>query len=258
MRAVPKHIGIIMDGNRTWATAQGLDAAAGYRAGCRAISSVVREAARQGVAAVTLYTFSVDNWQRPQQEIDAIFASLIDLLAAEAQPLADAGIALCAVGATRHLPAQLQDALAAAQALASREPRLRVAFALNYGGREDIFSAVQHLMREVEQGERAAADITAQHLEAQLATRTLPPLDLVIRTAGQLRLSNFLLWQAAYAAAVRGHALARLRCRGVRALHRDLRTKKPDLRQIRPSRPVARTCRQCACGDGKGGGHDTL
>lgn len=199
MPTMPRHIGIIMDGNRTWAKAQGLEAAAGYRAGCDAISTVAREAARQGISAVTFYTFSVDNWQRPKHEIDAIFASLIDLLAAEALPLADEGIAMCAIGATQQLPPQLQEAFAAAEAHAPHEPRLRLAFALNYGGREDIFSAVQHLMRQVEQGERAAADVTAQHLEACLATRALPPLDLIIRTAGQHRLSNFLLWQAAYA-----------------------------------------------------------
>jgi undecaprenyl diphosphate synthase len=199
MNTVPKHVGLIMDGNRTWASGRGLETTEGYRAGCRAIAELVREAARQGIEALTLYTFSVDNWKRPQHEIDAIFASLIDLLALEAKAFAEEGIAVCAIGATRQLPSALQESFANAEAMAPGAPRLRVAFALNYGGREDIFSAVQQLMRAVERGERSLDTLTARDLEALLATRMLPPLDLIIRTAGQHRLSDFLLWEAAYA-----------------------------------------------------------
>lgn len=199
MDKAPKHIGLIMDGNRTWATRRGLETTEGYRAGCRAIAELVREAARQGIEALTLYTFSVDNWKRPQHEIDAIFASLIDLLALEAEAFAEEGIAICAIGATRQLPSPLQESFASAEAKAPQAPRLRVAFALNYGGREDIFSAVQQLMRAVERGERSLDTLTARDIEAQLATCMLPPLDLIIRTAGQHRLSDFLLWEAAYA-----------------------------------------------------------
>jgi undecaprenyl diphosphate synthase len=199
MLLVPKHIGIVMDGNRTWARARGLDPAAGYRPGCQAIPPVAREAARLGISALTLYAFSVENWQRPAREIDAIFASLLDMLATEAEALADAGIALRAIGDAAKLPQALQQALARAEALAPANPRTTVAFALNYGGREDIFNAMQRLMIRIEAGETKAADLTQHDLEAGLSTRNLAPLDLIIRAAGQQRLSNFLLWQAAYA-----------------------------------------------------------
>jgi len=199
MPAIPRHIGIIMDGNRTWARAQGLDAADGYHAGCLAIPPVAREAARLGVSALTLFTFSVDNWQRPQAEIDSIFAALTNMIASEARALAEDGIALCAIGALDGLPAGLQRAIAEANALAPAEPLTTVAFALDYGGREDILRAVQGVLAQVERGAKKAADFSANDLEAGLATGALAPLDLIIRTAGQQRLSNFLLWQAAYA-----------------------------------------------------------
>jgi undecaprenyl diphosphate synthase len=199
MQTLPQHIGIVMDGNRTWASTRGLDATEAYRAGCRSISSVVREAARRDIRAVTLYTFSVDNWQRPGHEIHAIFTALDEFLAAEAEPLAAAGVALCMLGISEGLPEQLLGAFAAATTLAPRDPCLRVGFAVNYGGRQDIFAAVQQLAGEVERGQRTTASLTARDLEIHLHTHTLPPLDLIIRTAGQHRLSNFLLWQAAYA-----------------------------------------------------------
>lgn len=199
MQARPQHIGIIMDGNRTWAAARGLDVTEAYRAGCRSISSVVREAARQDIRAITLYTFSVDNWKRPEREIRAIFAALDELLTAEAQSLAAAGIAISTVGSPEGLPEHLQRAFSAAAALAPGEPCSRVAFALNYGGREDIFAAIQQLAGEIERGQRSTAELTTHDLETHLSTRALPAVDLIIRTAGQHRLSNFLLWQAAYA-----------------------------------------------------------
>lgn len=195
----PQHIGIIMDGNRTWAKARGLVPEAGYSAGCLAIPAVAREAARLGVRALTLYTFSVENWQRPANEVAAIFDALVEMLDAEAQPLADAGIALRTVGDCRRLPGPLLDALARASACAPAAPRLTVCFALNYGGREDIFESVQRLLARVEAGEMRASDVRQEDLDAGLATSKLPPLDLIIRAAGQHRLSNFLLWQAAYA-----------------------------------------------------------
>jgi undecaprenyl diphosphate synthase len=199
MLAIPQHIGIVMDGNRTWARARGLDPAAGYRPGCQAIPPVAREAARLGISALTLYTFSVENWQRPPREIEAIFASLLEMLASEAEALAEAGIALRAIGDAEKLPQPLREAFARAEALAPAAARTTVAFALNYGGREDIFKAMQRLMAKVEAGETKAADLTPHDLEAGLATSDLAPLDLIIRAAGQQRLSNFLLWQAAYA-----------------------------------------------------------
>jgi undecaprenyl diphosphate synthase len=199
MTQVPRHIGIVMDGNRTWARARGLPAAQGYRPGCQAIAPVAREAARQGVEALTLYTFSVENWERPPEEIEAIFAALIDMLATQASTLADEGIALRAIGAPGRLPENLRRAFADAESLAPKTPRTTIAFALNYGGREEIFRACQALMSKVESGQVRVSDFAQSDLEAELATSALPPLDLIIRAAGQQRLSNFLLWQAAYA-----------------------------------------------------------
>lgn len=199
MHARPEHVGIVMDGNRTWASARGLGPIEAYRAGCRSISSVVREAARRDVRAVTLYTFSVDNWQRPNHEIQAIFDALCELIAAEAGPVAAAGIELRMLGVGDGLPGRLRNEFAAAAALAPSEPHLCVNFAINYGGREDIFAAVLQLANEIERGQRTTAGLTMRDLEAHLWTKALPPLDLVIRTAGKQRLSNFLLWQAAYA-----------------------------------------------------------
>jgi len=199
MNAIPRHIGIIMDGNRTWARALGLDPAEGYRAGCLAIPPVAREAARLGISALTLYTFSVDNWQRPKAEIDAIFTSLIGMLTTVAQELAADGIAIRTVGDLTPLPSDLRDAFATAEYFAPSTPRTTLAFALNYGGREDIVQAMRSILAEVESGHKRASAVTAADVEHHLSTSALAPLDLIIRTAGQQRLSNFLLWQAAYA-----------------------------------------------------------
>jgi undecaprenyl diphosphate synthase len=199
MSAIPRHIGIIMDGNRTWARARGMDPAEGYRAGCLAIPPVAREAARLGISALTLYTFSVDNWQRPKAEIEAIFTSLIGMLATVAQELAKDGIAIRTIGDLMPLPADLRDAFATAGHFAPPSPRTTLAFALNYGGREDIVQAMQGILAQVESGHKRAAEVTAADVEQHLSTSALAPLDLIIRTAGQQRLSNFLLWQAAYA-----------------------------------------------------------
>jgi len=188
---VPRHVAIIMDGNGRWAKARGLPRAAGHRAGAEAARAVLRAAGEAGVECLTLYAFSSENWRRPAQEISDLTGLLRFYLKRELQSLHREGIRLRILGDHTAFDADVAAMVDRAVAKTANNRRMTLAIALNYGARAEIVNAAR----------RAAAKgaIDEAAIEAELDTAELPPLDLIIRTSGEHRLSNFLLWQAAYA-----------------------------------------------------------
>jgi undecaprenyl diphosphate synthase len=190
-RPVPRHVAIIMDGNGRWAEARGLPRAAGHREGSESVRAVTRAARRIGIEALTLYAFSVQNWARPRAEVEALMHLLAEYLESQRGELLENGIRLNAIGELDRLPGFVQDKLASVRAESARGTGMVLTLALSYGGREEIANAARAAARSGKVDEAA--------LEAALWTAGLPELDLLVRTSGERRISNFLLWQAAYA-----------------------------------------------------------
>jgi undecaprenyl diphosphate synthase len=198
-RPVPRHIAIVMDGNGRWAEGRGLPRVAGHRAGSESVRSVAREARRIGVRALTLYAFSAQNWERPPEEVSALMDLLREFLLSERAELIDNQIRLCAVGQVEKLPPHVADPLAELIEATRSQSEMVLTLALSYGSREELAQAARALAAEVAEGRRAPEAIDEPALHGKLWTRDLPDLDLLLRTGGERRLSNFLLWQAAYA-----------------------------------------------------------
>jgi undecaprenyl diphosphate synthase len=201
---VPAHVAIVMDGNGRWAEARGLTRIAGHREGSESVRSVTREARRVGVRFLTLYAFSAQNWQRPPDEVEALMDLLREYLLKERAELTDNQIRLSAIGEIDKLPPRVTEPLAELRAvtaaLAKERPNEMVlTLALSYGSREEIVSAASGLAAEVKAGRLDPAAIDEAALAKRLWTADMPDPDLVIRTGGERRLSNYLLWQAAYA-----------------------------------------------------------
>jgi undecaprenyl diphosphate synthase len=191
-RPLPRHVAVIMDGNGRWAEQRGLPRVAGHREGAESVRDVTRTARRVGVPALTLYAFSAENWGRPEPEVDALMGLLADFLEAERQEMMENQIRLHAIGELTRLPEAVQRKLAEVRAETAANEGMTLTLALSYGGRQEIVAAAR----------RAAArspDFSADDLEAALWTAGLPALDLLVRTSGERRISNFLLWQCAYA-----------------------------------------------------------
>ena len=197
--APPRHIAIIMDGNGRWAKARGLHRVAGHAEGVHSVRAVVRECRALGVEALTLYSFSTENWKRPAAEVDALMGLLVHYLEVERSEILDNGIRLSHAGDATRLPANVQEALFELEAASAHCDRMVLNLALSYGAREEITRAVRSIAGRVARGELAVDDIVEATIDASLDTAGLPDPDLVIRTSGELRLSNFLLWQVAYA-----------------------------------------------------------
>ena len=193
-RPLPRHVAVIMDGNGRWAEARGLPRVAGHREGSESVRAVTREARRIGLQALTLYAFSVQNWARPPEEVDALMRLLAEYLDSERRELEENQIRLHAVGELSRLPGFVRERLDAAMAGSRRQQGMVLTLALSYGGREELVQAARRAAQQRGQG-----GIDAAALEAALWTEGLPELDLLIRTSGERRISNFLLWQAAYA-----------------------------------------------------------
>jgi undecaprenyl diphosphate synthase len=196
---VPGHVAIIMDGNGRWAKARGLPRAAGHRQGAEAARKVIRAAGEAGVQCLTLYAFSSENWRRPETEISDLMGLLRFYIGAELDSLHKEGIRLVILGDYKAFPADVAKMVDEAVARTAVNSRMTLAIALNYGSRAELVNAARRIAERVASGELAPADIDDAAIEAELDTAGLPPLDLVIRTSGEHRLSNFLLWQAAYA-----------------------------------------------------------
>jgi len=189
--SVPRHVAIIMDGNGRWAKARGLPRAAGHRAGAEAARAVLRAAGEAGIECLTLYAFSSENWRRPAQEISDLTGLLRFYIQRELNSLHKEGIRLKILGDHKAFEADVAAMVDKAVAKTAANRRMTLAIALNYGGRTEIVRAAR--------AAAAAGTIDEAAIERELDTRDLPPLDLLIRTSGEHRLSNFLLWQAAYA-----------------------------------------------------------
>ena len=196
---VPGHVAIIMDGNGRWARQRGLPRTAGHRAGVKAVRAVVEESVRQGVRVLTLFAFSSENWRRPAAEVSVLLQLFMSTLRGEVRRLNESGVRLLVVGERGAFPDKLQARIAGAEEQTASNRALILQIAANYGGRWDITRAARRLAAAVAVGELAPEAIDEAAVAARLAFADSRDPDLFIRTGGEQRLSNFLLWQAAYA-----------------------------------------------------------
>jgi undecaprenyl diphosphate synthase len=195
---LPVHIAIIMDGNGRWAKKRSLHRIEGHRAGIRTVREIVRAAGSIGIGYMTLYTFSSENWNRPPGEVMGLMDLLSETLEKEVPELHKNHVRLKTIGNTSALPKRSREALAAAIAETSANDGLTLVLALNYGGRDEILQAARKIAASVKRGLLDPGDITPEIIESALDTAGIPDPDLLIRTSGEYRLSNFLLWQLAY------------------------------------------------------------
>lgn len=195
---VPRHVAIIMDGNGRWAKKRGLPRAAGHRAGAEALRKALQAAADHGVEVLTIYAFSSENWRRSQEEISDLTALMRFYLTRELKTLEKEGVRLSLIGDYSAFDAELVERLEGAVERTADNTRLTLVIALNYGSRSEITHAVRSLAAKAAIGEISSQSIDEAAISAELQTANLPELDLLIRTSGEVRLSNFLLWQAAY------------------------------------------------------------
>ena len=198
-RNLPGHIGIIMDGNGRWAQLRGEPRAAGHKEGAVAVRRTVRAARRLGLRALTLYAFSEQNWERPEIEVDALMQLLREFLLSERDEILDNGIRLNAVGNLGRLPALVRAVLDPLRKESDSNHEMTLTLALSYGGREEIVNAVRELAKAVAAGRMRPEDVTPETLRAHIPSLSVGDPDLVIRTGGERRISNFLLYGLAYA-----------------------------------------------------------
>jgi len=195
---LPRHVAVIMDGNGRWAEQRGLTRLQGHRVGKDSVRAVVESARRLGVEYLSLFAFSTENWHRPPKEVDGLMHLLRRYLASEVDKMMKHGIRLIAVGTLRRLPPAVREALRSAIAATRGNKGMTVILAVSYGGREELTRAMRAMARKVRQGkldpDRITSDVVSQHL----ATKGVPDPDLLIRTSGEMRISNFFLWQVAY------------------------------------------------------------
>jgi undecaprenyl diphosphate synthase len=196
---LPRHVAIIMDGNGRWAGLQGLPRVEGHRAGITAVREVVETAARSGVETLTLYAFSVENWKRPQLEIDALMELLKEYLSRELGTLLEHSIRFESIGRLDGLPADVQEDVRSAIAATSTNDGMRFIIALNYGGRTELVDAFRAALEDTRDGNLDPADLDESWIADHLYTAGVADPDLLIRTSGELRISNFMLYQIAYA-----------------------------------------------------------
>ena len=195
---LPDHVAIIMDGNGRWATSRDLPRLEGHRVGRESVRTVVRTAAKIGIPYLTLYTFSLENWQRPEDEVQGLMIILEEVLRAEYEELNKNGVQLRAIGRLDLLPDDTRRALDDTMSRLKHNDRMILTLALSYGGRAEIVDATRRIAKEVKEGKIDPEDIDDSTLQRSLYDPEIPDPDLLIRTSGELRISNFLLWQIAY------------------------------------------------------------
>lgn len=195
---LPRHVAIIMDGNGRWATQRGLTRITGHRRGKQSVQEIVEAARRLGIPYLSLYAFSTENWQRPRDEVAALMRFLRHYLAAELKKMMKNGIRLLAIGNLRRLPREVQVALRQTIEDTRDNTGMTVILAVSYGAREEITDAVRAIARRVRRGDIDPEDVDQELVASHLGTAGVPDPDLLIRTSGEMRLSNFLLWQLAY------------------------------------------------------------
>ena len=199
LAVLPAHVAIIMDGNGRWAKERSLPRVEGHRRGAESVRSVLRTAARLGVKYLTLYAFSVENWNRPQGEVDTLMKYLARYLKSEQREMNDNNVKLQAIGQTSRLPKFVRDQLEATRESLSQNTGTTLTLALSYGGRTELVDAVRGIAEKARDGEIDPAKISEQTISGHLYTSDMPDPDLLIRTSGEMRVSNFLLWQISYA-----------------------------------------------------------
>lgn len=196
---LPEHVAIIMDGNGRWAKKKGNERIFGHQNGVKAVRETVEAAAEIGISYLTLYAFSTENWNRPRTEIDALMSLLVNTLDSETKTLMDNNIRLHAIGDLESLPGKVRTHLLATIQKTSVNTGMQLNLALSYSARWEILDAVKTIGRKIESGELKTRELTCEHFTDFLQTGDIPDPELLIRTSGEYRVSNFLLWQIAYA-----------------------------------------------------------
>jgi undecaprenyl diphosphate synthase len=196
---LPRHVAIIMDGNGRWAAQRGQPRIAGHRAGVEAVRAAVDTGARLGLGALTLYAFSTENWKRPRYEVDALMRMLRKYLRIELEEIHKQNIRFQTIGRIEALAPRVRDEIARASDHTAANTGMVLSVALNYGGRAEIVDACRAAAQKFQESGESLEGLSEADIEQELYTRNVPELDLLVRTSGELRISNFLLWQIAYA-----------------------------------------------------------
>jgi undecaprenyl diphosphate synthase len=196
---LPRHVAVIMDGNGRWAKSRHLPRVEGHRRGADSAREIIRTAGEVGIKYLTLYAFSAENWNRPKDEVDALMKYLVHYLKTETSELNKSNVRLEVIGQIWRLPENVQEHLRKSIATLSKNNGLTLVMALSYGSRIEIVDAVRQIAEKVKSGKIEPADITEKVISDHLWTRSVPDPDLLIRTSGEMRVSNFLLWQISYA-----------------------------------------------------------
>ena len=196
---LPRHVAIIMDGNGRWAKAHRLNVAMGHRQGTETLREIIRHTDDLGIEALTIFAFSTENWRRSAEEVAALMQLILDFFASEIDELDEKGVRILILGEKDALPEKQREVLTEAENRTAKNTGLRLNIALNYGSRAELTRAARRLAEKVQAKELCFEDVTEEALGAELYTAGQPDVDLLIRTSGEMRLSNFLLWQCAYA-----------------------------------------------------------
>ena len=195
---LPNHLAVIMDGNGRWAEKRSLDRVEGHRRGAESVRNIVRTSREIGISYLTLFAFSSENWSRPRLEVDALMILLKNYLETELQEMLDNNIRLMAIGDLIRLPKEVQTVLQETMKKTAQAKGMTLTLALSYGGRDDILQAVRRIMSHCGEGNLKSEEVTEDLFSKYLWTHNLPDPDLLIRTSGEMRISNFLLWQISY------------------------------------------------------------
>lgn len=196
---IPKHVAIIMDGNGRWAKQHGEDRIFGHHEGVNSVREIVEACGEIGVKFLTLYAFSTENWNRPKEEVDALMELLVSTISMETPNLHKKGVKLAVIGDIQSLPASCQKELQESIDLTAQNTTVTLILALSYSSKWEITDAVKKIARRIESGELKSGEITSRLIDENLNTKNIPDPELMIRTSGEHRISNFLLWQLAYA-----------------------------------------------------------
>ena len=196
---LPKHVAIIMDGNGRWAKSQNKERTFGHKNAIKAVREVISACNEVGIPYLTLYTFSTENWNRPTEEVDTLMNLLSSTLLQEAEEIFSKGIRIRAIGDLEALPEDVRNQLYNIMELTKNNTKGNLTLALSYGSQKEILNAVKELCKKLKNGDINENDIDEKLFEQHLYTKEIPPVDLLIRTSGEVRVSNFLLWQIAYA-----------------------------------------------------------
>ena len=198
MSRLPQHIGIIMDGNGRWAKKRGLPRSAGHSAGADSLKKIITEANNLGVKYITVYAFSTENWKRPKEEVDYLMSLLLDYLRNAEKTLSGENVVIRVIGSRKGLSEEICRQIIKTENFTKNNTGIVMNIALNYGGREEIVNAVKNICKDVKDGRQNVDDIDDEVFSSYLYTENQPDVDLLIRTSGEQRLSNYLCWQLAY------------------------------------------------------------